>query len=157
MCGDDMPIRFRDIAKKREGGQKIPPSRACIKTFDYILNTLALGAFFCETVFLVWNCGTFPHSYVISGWLIEVNKFSFSQNSWNWCTRRPSKFGDDPPIRFGAIAKKREGAKIPPPVGRGLNYDWSTPSKNYFFIFGIMNKGAPLQVRTTETTLAFIG
>ena len=51
MCGDDMPIRFRDIAKKREGGKKIPPSRARINTFDYILNTLALGAFFVKPYF----------------------------------------------------------------------------------------------------------
>ena len=40
-----------EISRKTRGGQKIPPSRARINTFDYILNTLALGAFFVKPYF----------------------------------------------------------------------------------------------------------
>ena len=93
------------------------------KTFDFILKTVASRAFFCETLFWVWNDGTWLHSYVICGWPVLATKFSFSQNTLNWCTRRSRKSGDEPPIRLGSISKKtRRGQKYPSPSRARANF-----------------------------------
>ena len=88
-----------------------------VKHIWLYLKNSGLQSVYCDTLFWVWNCGTWHHSYVIFGWLLIAITFSSGQIAWNWCIRRSWKFGDDLPIRLGAIAKK-EGAKIAPSRAR---------------------------------------